>query len=43
MAAIFIVIPGLGAAENPESIFQRPVFLDPGFHPAGGPGMTEPR
>ena len=26
-----IVIPGLGAAENPESILQRPVFMDSGF------------
>jgi hypothetical protein len=36
-----IVIPGRRAAANPESIFQKPVFMDSGSRPWGGPGMTE--
>jgi len=35
----FAVIPGHGAAVNPESIFQRPVFMDSGPRPLGDPGM----
>ncbi len=27
-------------AASPESIFQRPVFMDSGFDPSGRPGMT---
>jgi adenine-specific DNA-methyltransferase len=34
------VIPGRGAAASPESIFQRPVFMDSGPRPPGDPGMT---
>src|SRR5438874_5547883 len=34
------VIPGRRAAASPESIFQRPVFMDSGPSPAGYPGMT---
>ena len=34
------VIPGRRAAANPESIFQRPVFMDSGFTPSACPGMT---
>jgi hypothetical protein len=39
----FLVIPGLGEAENPESIFQRPVFMDSGLAAARRPGMTSKR
>jgi hypothetical protein len=39
-ALTLLVIPGRRAAENPESIFQRPVFMDSGPSPAGCPGMT---
>ena len=35
------VIPGLGEAENPEPIFQRPVFLGSGFAATRRPGMTK--
>src|SRR5438046_10184991 len=35
-----IVIPGRRTAASPESIFQRPVFMDSGPSPAGYPGMT---
>ncbi len=31
------VIPGRRAAANPDSIIQRPVFMDSGFGPAGRP------
>jgi hypothetical protein len=34
------VIPGRRAAASPESIFQRPVFMDSGPRPPGDPGMT---
>src|SRR5205085_2670839 len=34
------VIPGRGKAVSPESIFQRPVFLDSGPGLPGRPGMT---
>jgi hypothetical protein len=35
-----IVIPGRPAGPNPESIFQRPVFMDSGFAALRRPGMT---
>jgi hypothetical protein len=34
------VIPGYREAADPESVFQRPVFMGSGFDPAGRPGMT---
>jgi hypothetical protein len=39
-ALALLVIPGRRAAGNPESIFQRPVFMDSGPSPRGCPGMT---
>jgi len=36
VACPVLVIPGRCAAANPESIFQRPVFLDSGFTAFGG-------
>src|SRR5436190_21906440 len=35
-----IVLPGRRAAASPESIFQRPVFMDSGPRPLADPGMT---
>jgi hypothetical protein len=35
------VIPGLGAAESPEPIFQRLVFMGSGLAAARRPGMTK--
>src|SRR4029077_411472 len=40
LLALPIVIPGRRAAASPESIFQRPVFMDSGPRPLGDPGMT---
>src|SRR5438552_5194012 len=34
-----MVIPGRRAAVSPESMFQRPVFMDSGPRPSGDPGM----
>src|SRR5207248_11465710 len=34
------VIPGRRAAASPESIFQRPVFMDSGLSALPSPGMT---
>jgi len=34
------VIPGLGKAESPESIFQKLVFMDSGLAALRRPGMT---
>jgi hypothetical protein len=34
------VIPGRSEAVSPQSIFQRPVFMDSGPRAAGDPGMT---
>jgi hypothetical protein len=33
-------IPGLPRGQSPESIFQRPVFMDSGLAAARRPGMT---
>src|ERR1043166_9064160 len=35
-----IVIPGRRAAASPESIFQRPVFMDSGPRPSADPVLT---
>jgi len=33
------VIPGWPEGRNPESVFQRPVFMDSGFAAARRPGI----
>jgi hypothetical protein len=35
MDILFFVIPGRRATAKPESIFQRPVFMDSGSAPFG--------
>jgi len=36
-----MVIPGRREAASPESIFQKPVFMDSGPRPSDDPGMTD--